>query len=519
MWEELNRRRPDDAHAWAMAHRKVGDRPLQHLPAPADIARDLHPVVAVQKSAQVGLTELLVSQALWVADSAYANRGNALFVMPTQGQMEDFAQARFDRAIQDSPYLRRRLQPDPPRRKRTDSRRLKRLGSGYIYLRGSDSPRQIASVDADLVVLDEYDQMAEGTLELARRRVASSRAGLLRVASTPRYPEAGINALFLQSDQRRYYLPCPGCGLEQKLAWEDNVDIDRGAIVCRECRASMNVVAPGRWIPEAPGNENIHGYHLGRLYSPWANIPAMIEASSSSSAAGLQEFHNSDLGEVFSPPGGGLGIDDLDRCRREYRLNEYAGESCVMGIDVGTKLHVVIREDFCDIDDGPPGRLWFAGEVGEFEDLDALWEKFHVERCVIDGQPETRKAVEFAGRHDRSVWLARYRHSRIGYEQVVEEGTDICIANRAQAIDETFEGFRSGSAELPSDARQLGGFVKDGFGDYFRQVRNLQRTLVQDGHGNWESKWVNNSRPDHYAHAEVYCMLAGHMNAVKWGVA
>ena len=94
---------------------------------------------------------------------------------------------------------RARLQPEPPRRKGADSKRLKRIGPGYVYLRGSDSPRQVASVDADLVLLDEYDQMADGVLELARKRIASSSAGRLVVASTPRYPEAGIDALFRQS--------------------------------------------------------------------------------------------------------------------------------------------------------------------------------------------------------------------------------------------------------------------------------------------------------------------------------
>ena len=210
-----------------MAHRRVGERSLTHLPALAEIARDAHPLVVVMKSAQVGLTELEVNLALHTADTGYAGRGNVLFLMPNQNQMDDFARSRFDRAIQDSAYLRERLQPEPPRRKGADSMRLKRVGDGYIYLRGADSQRQIASVDADLVILDEFDQMGEGVLELAEKRIASSRAGRIVVASTPRYPEAGIDALFRESDRRRYLLPCPSCGLEQALTWAANVDQER----------------------------------------------------------------------------------------------------------------------------------------------------------------------------------------------------------------------------------------------------------------------------------------------------
>ena len=328
-----------------MAHRYVGEHGLlTNLHALADIARDDKDFVVIQKSAQVGATELMVNMALWAADMGWAGRGNVAYFMPTQNQMDDFAQARIDRALQDSPHLRARLQPEPPRRKGADSKRLKRIGGGYIYLRGADSRRQIASLDADFVILDEFDQMAEGTLELAQKRLASSKRGRLLVASTPRYAEAGINALFLQSDQRYYHLPCPACSLEQKLTWKENVDREHALVGCRDCREPMDVRAKGRWIAEAPGNARIHGYHLSRLYSPWVNIAAMIEASESSSFAGQQEFFNSDLGEVFNAPGQDLSPDTLDRCRGDYTLDQYAGQGCAMGVDVGTKLHVVIRE-------------------------------------------------------------------------------------------------------------------------------------------------------------------------------
>ena len=490
-----------------------------HLPALAAIARDDHPFVVIQKSAQVGVTELLVNLALWTADTGYAERGNVLFAMPTQNQMDDFAQARFDRALQDSPYLRARLQPEPPLRKGADSKRLKHLGPGWIYLRGADSRRQIASVDADLVVLDEFDQMAEGTLELARKRLASSRRGMLRVASTPRYPEAGVNALFLQSDQRRYFLPCMACGLEQVLAWDANIDSERMLLVCRECREPLDPRVEGRWVATAPGNDRIRGYHLSRLYSPWVNIRELVEASTATTPAALQEFQNSDLGEVFSPPGSGLSLDLLDRCRREYALDEYAGQPCDMGVDVGIKLHVVIREHlfetlferggFRQRRSGNLPRLWFAAEVDNFLELGALIKRFHVQRCVIDAQPEVRLAMEFAQRHGDVVTLSYYGRSELGHELARNpNGVRICHANRTQALDEMAGRFQDGNAELPRDARQLGGRIKDGAGDYYRQLLAQQRTVERDSTGNWIARWVDNDKPDHFAHAEVYCLLA-----------
>ena len=36
---------------------------------------------------------------------------------------------------------------------------------------------------------------------------------------------------------------------------------------------------PGRWIAEAPGNTEAHGYHVPRLLAPWCDLPALIARS------------------------------------------------------------------------------------------------------------------------------------------------------------------------------------------------------------------------------------------------
>ncbi len=502
-----------------MTHRTLGGRPLRHIPALADIARDDHHTVVIQKSSQAGISELMINLALWAADRDYAERGHVLYLMPTQNQMDDFTQGRIDRALQDSAYLRGRLQPEPPRRKGADRKRLKQLGSGVIYLRGAESRKQIASVDADIVILDEYDQMAEGVFDLSRKRLGSSAQPRLWIASTPRLPEAGINAMFLQSDQRQYFIPCPGCDLEQPLTWAKNVDLERAKVVCRSCRARMDVLRKGRWVPQAPGNDRVHGYHFSRLYLPWANIPDMIEASQATTPSALQEFHNNDLGDTFVPPGGGISTNTLDRCRRMYFLSQYGGQPTDMGIDVGIKLHVVIRER--EDEDAPRrGRggevlphvplLWFVGEVADFAELDGLMERFNVERCVIDALPETHAASQFAKRFSDKVWLAHYDRHQPGHERErsSNEMPNRYHINRTEAFDEMYQRFREEVPVLPRDAGTLQGFVKEGRGAYYRHLLALTRTLEQDANENWVSRWVCRGRDDHFAHAELYCMMA-----------
>ena len=58
----------------------------------------------------------MINGALWVADTGQGSNGTAVYVMPTQAQVNDFSQARVDRAIGESAYLTDRIVPPPPGR-------------------------------------------------------------------------------------------------------------------------------------------------------------------------------------------------------------------------------------------------------------------------------------------------------------------------------------------------------------------------------------------------------------------
>ena len=180
-----------------------------------------------------------------------------------------------------------------------------------------------------------------------------------------------------------------------------------------------------------------------------------------------------------------------------------------MGVDVGKRLHVIIRET------GPyrrtsGGKLWFAGEVGSFEELDALMKKFNVDACVVDGAPEGHAARQFADRHRNSVWIASYNRHQPGHETTKRTSTNpgLIHINRTQALDELTDLVKRGKLPLPRSARSLGGRVEQNVGEYYREMVVSKRTLESDENGNWEARWLKPGKPDHYAHAELYCMMA-----------
>jgi hypothetical protein len=497
-----------------MAERGLGPRMLRHLPLIEEALADKHDFMVIQKSAQVGITEMLVNLALWAASHGWAERGNVLYVMPNQAMVEEFAATRVDSIISESRFLSAALRADR-RGKQTDNRQTKRFDRGTIYFRGTGGKASLSSVPIDVAIIDEFDLMEDlqSVLERVRQRLTSSSRRRLIVASTPTLPESGINGLFLQSDQRHYYLPCPRCGIEQPLRWPESVDFERCLVVCSKCRAVMDRQARGRWVAEAPGNAEIHGYSLNRLYSPWLDLRALIQASKLPGPRAQEYFHNSDLGEPFVPPGTGLTIAALDGVRFMYDRSDYDGGPCVMGVDVGIKLHLVIRA--CPPHGQHQGderrRLWFAGIVDTFEQLDDYIERFNVRVVVVDHQPEMHKAEEFAGKHRSKVWLAHYDHTRTGWQELPAAwGEQNRIrANRTHMLEATFERFHQRQLQLPQNARQLGGDPDAlGIGEYYREMTALKRHLERDANGDWASRWDDNGKDDHFAHAELYALLA-----------
>ncbi len=182
-------------------------------------------------------------------------------------------------------------------------------------------------------------------------------------------------------------------------------------------------------------------------------------------------------------------------------------EETFMGVDVGMKLHVVIRQPLDD--ERTRTRAVFTGEVDTVDALSDLVRRYNVEGAIIDALPEQRLALEFAGKESEvRVGLAYYNRTDPGHESVWENGVQVYRINRTQALDEMFHAFQTQAAEIPKNARVLGGRVRDGLGEYYRQMMALSRVLEQNSVGNWVARYVDQGKADHFAHAETYCAVA-----------
>lgn len=477
--------------------------------------------IVVCKAGQVGISEYLISYSLWSCDIRNAT---VLYLFPTDTHVSDFSAARIGAAIKPevSPYLFGIVSSQDSPGKSVDRVGLKRVRNRYMYLRGATirpdgRTPQLRAVDADVVVLDEYDEMSPMSEPLARERLGHSQIAEVRIVSTPTYSTVGIWQVYQKTDQRVWHIRCDKCNLAQPLEldnlvleWDNagrpsvwNEDRDgKIYLACRRCAEPLNRLNRGEWIPRFPDKE-IHGYHLSRLFMPHKPLSSIIEGLSSLDEYVRQQTYNQALGLPYRPrASNSLTPEILDACRREYTQGlDFVKNFTFAGVDVGSVIHIVIRQLFPDGHD----EAMFVGTVREFDEVGMLLKRYHVKTCVIDALPETRSARELQASLSMGiVWLAYYTEKKKTEpsetwnikEQVVD-------ADRTRTLDDTFARFSKAAMgepgkTLPADARAAP--------DYYVHLCALERVLKRGIDGNMSPTYVG--EPDHYAHAENYCNIA-----------
>lgn len=468
-------------------------------PAMAAIYEDDHPFLVMRKPTQVGATELNLNLALHAAATGYAERGVVLYALPTGDFAARISQVRLAGAINASPELRRlaaREREDVVRSAGNVYRRT--FGKGVIYFTGVEAETQYSGIDADLVIADEYDLMDEDVISSLQSRLRSSRAGRTVVTSTPTVEAYGISRLFEGSDARHYELECAACGGWQAPQFPGSVNWERTTVVCTICGADLDPWRPGRWVAERPEMGDIRGYQLSRLVLPNPPLAQMRQALGGTIPTTKETFYRHELGVPWVSEDARLVLDDLARCVSPWKLNEVAFRfrRAVMGVDVGKRLHVVVRGYF-------EGRwhLHYAVTCTDFEELDGLFDRFNVQTCVVDALPESRAASAFYRRHPDRVRLCLYVQQGIGTHWDHADGIGYVRVPRTLAMDEMLYRVKSGEFALPPDFREIAG------GEYVAHLLAPVRVIEPDAFGQPLATYKH-TRPDDFAHAEVYAALA-----------
>lgn len=465
-----------------------------------------------QKGAQLGYTEVALNKAFFNIDIL----GNSvLYVLPTSNDASDFSTSRFDPALELSTHLRKLF---------SDVKNIghKRAGSANLFVRGSRSRSQLKSVPVSVAIVDEIDEMVQENIALIDERMSGQMTKQSFYLSTPTIEHYGINKYFQQSSQDHWFFPCPLCSRLTQLvfpeclvitaeSWGDPSIID-SHIICKECRGVLphegksDYLANGQWVSEHT-DRIMRGFHVSQLYSSTVK-PHHLAASflkGRTNPSDEQEFYNSKLGVPHEPEGSRITDADIHECTAGYKMVDSAAPTALvtMGVDVGKVLHYEITQYSLDRKDpdvslASKGKLLKVGKLQHFEELDIKMRQYGVNFCVIDANPETRKAREFAQRFWGRVRLCFYPRGVTGKEITIHDQSQHTISvNRTSWLDISLGRVKTQRMAFPADLPI----------EYKDHLKALVRVTQKDSNGNPVGKYINTGE-DHYGHARTYNEIA-----------
>lgn len=455
--------------------------------------------MVIRKAAQMGLTELVINLGFYAIDQYGARVFYAL--PPGMNVVSDFAHDRISPAIGHSPHIQDMVGD-------TDNVGLKTFERGALYLRGTSVPKgrpdkapQLASVPADVAIIDELDRVPPAAVPLIRDRMGDSRLKAEVDLSTPTYPGVGIDAEYQRSDQREPMIQCQACGRWHWLVWDLVAEIDRKvAAWCPTCKAAID--RHSAWDqdriryearnPESP----IIGYWVSKLVSPRVSLADLWRRAKSVEVDEVLAFHNNDLGVGYEPEGSRLTLELLRACADDYEMPETARWTA-MGVDVGLVLNVWIME----LTEVGRHRAVYIDEVLEWQELDRLMVRYGVGCCVVDDAPELTADLEFARRWRGKVFLANYTEGMPGRDWCAFDLKRQQVRiDRTAGLDRAHGHIEAQVDSLPRDFEMIPNFVQ-------QMTANLKTKGVK-ADGTVFYHFPRTGKPDHYDHAKVYAEAA-----------
>ena len=314
---------------WADRYRKLSSKAsaepgpwrtgrTPYLREPMDCLSSNSPVqrVVMMFAAQTGKTEAGSNWLGYVIDHA---PGPMLCVQPTVEMAKRLSKQRLESMITDTPCLAAKI---APARARDSGNTMfsKEFSGGIMLLTGANSATGLRSAPCRYLFADEVDAFpsdvdGEGDpVALAERRTTTFARRKILLTSTPTVKDfSRIEAEYLRSDQRRFYVPCPSCGGMQWLQWPRlKWDAKRPGDVryqCEHCgerfeenhKAAM--LSAGEWRATAPSDGRTAGFQLSGLYSPlgWCSWEQLVDdfLRAKSDAPALKVFVNTRLAETW----------------------------------------------------------------------------------------------------------------------------------------------------------------------------------------------------------------------------
>ncbi|NIZ41520.1 phage terminase large subunit family protein (plasmid) [Entomospira entomophila] len=287
----------------------------------------------VLKSTRMGFTTAMMNVFGWIIDQQpCATR----LLIPNETTLKDIMNLQLDDLIITSGLANKIVATTNVKsKKKTGSSTFeKNFVNGHIIGASLNSKQALASYAAQVIVVDEFDEVLQGkekSHEDIRTRVRDrastyGRRARLAYMSMPSNKESSqVYKLFLDGDQRYYFVPCPYCGHYQRIQWQDehgnflfHYELDSedryvkgsAAMICQNevCGKHIHenhkyeMLKAGQWRATAIAKDGaLRSYQINGLYSNFRDWDDIVEQwiLAQGDVSRLQSFVKSILGEPW----------------------------------------------------------------------------------------------------------------------------------------------------------------------------------------------------------------------------
>lgn len=415
--------------------------------------------VTVMKSARVGYTKILDHV---VGYYLHQDPSPLLVVQPRVEDAEDYSSTEIEPMLRDTPVLA--AITGDLKAKDSKQKLLKRVfrNGASISFVGANSPGGFRRITARVIMFDEVDGYPAGgagqegdQIALGKKRSETFWNRKIVMGSTPTIRGVSrIEKAWMESDRRRYFVPCPHCNEMQPLEW-GGPDTPHGIKWRRDeagngapetaFYACINgcvideaekpeMIEAGEWRATAPfkGHAGFHiwaGYSL-HVNASWSNLVAEWLRVKDDALA-RQTFINLVLGEPYED----RGEKSLQEAALLARCEVWPGE-VPDGVAVLT-AGLDVQDDRIEVELVGWGRneeSWSLdfGVIEGDPDQSSTWDRVdaHLKRrwyradgrpfeisaaCIDSGGHHTQRVYEFAkARLGRKVWAIKGESARGG---------------------------------------------------------------------------------------------------------
>lgn len=314
-----------------------------------------------------------------------------LFVCPRNEQARVFIHSRLLVALENSPLIRRRLLGRRGRRPNV-THMVFANGSAVFVRAAFNSGDACRGVSADLLLVDEFQDIAEGDLPVLQETLSHAEHGRTILTGTPKSVDNHLEVMFRKSTSHEWTMACPACGRGVIL---DERTIGPVGVICPGCSAALDP-KQGRWIARNPQATWGDGFCVSHPMVPWLDYADILERQSTYD---LVKFKNEVLGLSTTTGDCVVTRAELEACCGELSMAGALGDiparsraRLVAGVDWGgggTSRTVVVigqmRSDFVF-------QVWCFERIAATEEADCVLDavadlctRFRVQYIAADG--------------------------------------------------------------------------------------------------------------------------------------